>query len=128
MHVGISEVQGSPKAMLRLLEAREELGRYCHEAYIDGLRVQRFLLPEDEPPAPDLDIQGVLARAGMTWDGGFEVEAAPGENAKLFTDACALWAWETFRILSGYATFAAKDRATSAASRAASKRAEVLYG
>jgi len=86
----VSEVQGSPKAMLRLLEAREALGRHCHEVHIDGLRVQRFLLPEDEPPAPVLDIQRVLARVGLTWDGGFEVEGAPGENAKLFTDACVL--------------------------------------
>jgi|GEM_PF-1807301 len=83
----LDDVRGGPKGMLRHLEERERLGKHCFEALIEGRRVLRYLLPEDDLPDPKHDIGRLLSKADFRWDGAYEVEKFPGENEQIFNEA-----------------------------------------
>ncbi|PDT81850.1 hypothetical protein [Sinorhizobium sp. BJ1] len=83
----LDDVRGGPKGMLRHLEEREELGKHCFEALLEGRRVLRYLSPEDDLPDPKHDIGQLLSKSGFRWDGAYEVEKVPGENEQIFNEA-----------------------------------------
>jgi hypothetical protein len=79
----VIEADGTRKFRLHSLEKREELGRYCHTLLVESGRVHRYLYPHEPGPDAKQDIEQSLAGTHLQWDGRFEVERFPGENALL---------------------------------------------
>jgi hypothetical protein len=76
----------------RSLNVREPLGVSCFELSAESDRIGRYLLPHEDRPLAAHHIAEALKEGEFSWDGGFEVERYPGENAKLLRDAIAFYA------------------------------------
>jgi len=79
-----AERGGSPFARL---EARDIAADYCETVTADATRLCRFLFPEDGFPNASDDIEKLLSRTGLKWDGAHTIEREPGEYDRLFQEA-----------------------------------------
>lgn len=82
--VAVVESGVTRNTTLQALEKRERLGRYCHMLSMECRRLYRYLYPNETGPDAKRDIEQCLLGTHLQWDGQYEVERFPGENALLF--------------------------------------------